>query len=189
MLTGIIQYSHELLKKSLEKGDTVIDATCGNGHDTLFLCQTVGHDGHVYAFDIQEQAINNSQTLIEEHGYSNVTFIQDSHADIDQYIPEELKGELGGAIFNLGYLPKGDKSIITKGESTIQALKTILAYLKKQRLVVLVVYPGHEGGETEKDMLLEYVMDLDHKDFTVLRYEFINIKTKPPFIIAIEKKQ
>lgn len=188
MLTGIINYSHHLLQKALQKGDTVIDATCGNGHDTLFLSQTVGEEGHVFAFDIQKQAIENSQLLIENNGYDNVTFIHDSHAHIEQYMFENLKGQIGGAIFNLGYLPKGDKSIITKGESTIQALDTILTYLKKEGIVVLVVYPGHEGGEDERDMVLKYTINLDQKAFTVLRYGFINQKNNPPFILAIEKK-
>lgn len=188
MLTGIIQYSHHLLDKAVQKGETVIDATCGNGHDTLFLSKIVGDNGHVYAFDIQKEAIENSKILIEENECQNVTFIQDSHAHIKKYVPEDLKGQIGAAIFNLGYLPKGDKSIITKGESTLQALESILSYLKKEGIVVLVVYPGHEGGEVEKDMVLKYTIQLDQNEFTVLRYGFINQKNNPPFILAIEKR-
>ncbi len=187
MLKRIIPFAHELLTRSVRVGDIVVDATCGNGNDTLVLCGLVGREGHVYAFDIQKQAIDTTRSLLQDHDFTNVTYIHDSHAKLAQYLPKNLKGKLGGAIFNLGYLPRSDKKIITKGESTIQAIETLLEYIREEALVVIVIYHGHEGGAEEKEAVLNYVQKLDQKKFAVLKYEFINQKNNPPFVVAIEK--
>jgi len=188
MLKNILNYAHYLLQQTVTKGETVIDATCGNGNDTLFLSEHVGDKGHVLAFDIQEQAIDNTKQKLAENQSSNVTLILDSHENINSYIDPKLAGHLGGAIFNLGYLPKSDKKVITKGESTTTAIETILPKLKKNGLVVLVIYHGHDGGKDEKNAVLNYVIHLDQKKYKVLRYGFINQKNDPPFIVAIQKK-
>ncbi len=188
MLKGILNYAHHLLEDSIKEGELVIDATCGNGNDTLFLSKIVGDKGHVLAFDIQEQAIENTKQLISDNGFDNVSVINDSHAHIEKYLPEEIDKTIGGAIFNLGYLPRSDKTIITVGQSTIIAVDTILHHLKKDGLVVIVVYHGHEGGKDEKETVLKHVINLDQKEYTVLKYGFINQKNNPPFIIAIQKR-
>lgn len=188
MLKGILNYSHHLLNKSINQGDIAIDATCGNGNDTLYLSKIVGEQGKVIAFDIQEQAIQNSRQLIADNERDNVSFIHDSHEKIQDYLPDKLKGKVGGAVFNLGYLPRSDKSIITKGESTIVAIDSILEYLKKDGLIVIVIYHGHEGGKTEKELVLRHVIKLDQNKYNVLKYGFINQKNNPPFIVAIQKK-
>ncbi|AIF43986.1 class I SAM-dependent methyltransferase [Virgibacillus sp. SK37] len=186
MLKGILNFAHYLLEESVEPGDTTIDATCGNGNDTLFLSRIVGTNGHVIACDIQQQAIDTTRQKLVEHNRFNVSLIQDSHAHLKNYIDKD--NEIGGAIFNLGYLPKSDKMIITNGESTISAIDTILDFLKRGRLIVLVVYHGHPGGQEEKNAVLKHVMNLEQKEYSVLQYGFINQKNNPPFIIAIEKK-
>lgn len=188
MLKGIINFSHYLLEESVKKGETVIDATCGNGNDTLFLSKLVSEKGHVLSFDIQEQAIQNAKQLITNHHRDNVSFILDSHAHVTKYVTPEMKGEIGGAIFNLGYLPKSDKTIITQGCSTITAIDAMLQLLKKDGLVIIVVYHGHEGGKAEKETVLKHVSNFDQKHYQVLRYGFINQKNNPPFILAIQKK-
>ncbi|WP_087972775.1 tRNA (mnm(5)s(2)U34)-methyltransferase [Oceanobacillus rekensis] len=185
MLKGILNYAHYLLEETVEKGEVVIDATCGNGNDTLFLSKLVAEHGYVYAFDIQEQAIANTKEALTFHERTNVSLIHDSHENIADYIKNT---EIAGAIFNLGYLPKSDKTVITEGASTVAAVDTILSLLKKGGLVVLVVYHGHEGGKDEKKSLLKYLFQLDQKKYNVLRYGFINQKNDPPFILAIEKK-
>lgn len=185
MLKGILNYAHYLLEETVEMGEKVIDATCGNGNDTLFLSKLVGEHGQVYAFDIQEQAIANTSKALTSHERKNVILFHDSHENIAGYIQHT---EIAGAIFNLGYLPKSDKSVITEGASTVTAVDSILSVLKKGGLVVLVVYHGHEGGKDEKKTLLKYLFQLDQKKYNVLRYGFINQKNDPPFILAIESK-
>ncbi|MFD1851170.1 class I SAM-dependent methyltransferase [Oceanobacillus bengalensis] len=186
MLKGILNYAHYLLEESIEEGETVIDATCGNGNDTLFLSDLVGESGFVIAFDIQEQAITVTREAILQRQKSNVSLIHDSHENIKKYLPKDKT--IGGAIFNLGYLPRSDKRIITRSVSTIQAMDVILEFLKKNGLLILVVYHGHEGGKEEKEAILKHVINLNQKEFSVLRYGFINQKNDPPFIIAIQKK-
>ncbi|MBP2076406.1 class I SAM-dependent methyltransferase [Oceanobacillus polygoni] len=186
MLKGILNYAHYLLEGSIHSGEKVIDATCGNGNDTLFLSKLVGEKGHVYAFDIQDQAIANTRKALINNNCSNVSLIHDSHERILDYFPKDK--EVAGAIFNLGYLPRSDKSVITTPDSTVSAVNAILNRLKKDGLVVLVVYHGHEGGKEEKEGLLKYLLQLDQKQFNVLRYGFINQKNDPPFILAVQRK-
>ncbi|MFC7063908.1 class I SAM-dependent methyltransferase [Halobacillus seohaensis] len=189
-LKRVLQYAHELMRETLKDGDIAIDATCGNGHDTLFLSQLIGKTGHVYAYDIQEQAIKNtSERLNENNLHTRATLFQESHDMIEATIPREHLEKLQGAIFNLGYLPGSDKSIVTTPEQTTESVQTILNFLQPSGLVVLVVYYGHPGGEKEKHALLQYVERLDQKSFNVLQYGFINQKNSPPFIVAIEKKK
>lgn len=186
MLLNILTCAHTLLKESLKEGDTAIDATCGNGNDTLFLSQTVGPSGKVYGFDIQEQAIKKTKEKLQENDRQNVSLIQDSHGKIPDYIKEDL---FGGAIFNLGYLPKSDKTIITKPHSTLAAVEAILDKLKTGGLVILVIYYGHAGGIEEKEVVLSYTSQLNQKEYQVLQYKFINQQNHAPFLIAIEKKK
>ncbi|GEN88658.1 class I SAM-dependent methyltransferase [Oceanobacillus sojae] len=186
MLLNILTYAHTLLRESLKEGDIAIDATCGNGHDTLFLSQTVGSAGKVYGFDIQEQAIQKTQEKLQENDCHNVSLIQDSHEKIPEYIKEDI---FGGAIFNLGYLPKSDKSIITKPHSTLAAIEAILEKLKTKGLIILVIYYGHSGGLEEKEAVLSYTSQLNQKEYQVLQYKFINQQNQAPFLIAIEKKK
>jgi len=187
MLKNIIPYAHDLLKNSIREGDTVVDATCGNGNDTVLLSNLVGESGHVYAVDVQQQAIEKTKERLEESKAKNVTCIHDSHAKLEQHLPEDLQGKIGGAVFNLGYLPRSDKQIITKGDSTITAVETLLTFLRKKALIVLVVYHGHEGGAEERDAVLSFVQSLDQKKYSVLKYQFLNQQNNPPFVLAIEK--
>ncbi|KGX86765.1 tRNA (mnm(5)s(2)U34)-methyltransferase [Pontibacillus litoralis] len=187
MLYRILDYAHYLLENSVEKGELVLDGTAGNGHDTLFLSSLVGEEGHVLSFDIQQQAINATKAKLNEKKITNVTLIHDSHEKIHTYMPSEHE-QIGGAIYNLGYLPGSDKSIITTPNTTLASIQTTLQYLKQHRLLVLVVYHGHPGGEEEKEALMKYLATLDQKHYSVLRYGFINQANNPPFILAIEKK-
>lgn len=180
-----IEFAHELLKESINEGDFLIDATCGNGNDTLFLAKLTGSKGLVHAYDIQEDAITRSKELTK--AYDNIHFILDSHAQITNHLIKNEINHVDGAIFNLGYLPKSDKSIITQAHSTIKAISSILNVLNKKKRVVIVIYHGHEGGKEEKSEVLNYVKTLDQKEFSVLQYGFINQKNNPPFVVGIEK--
>ncbi|TDO73034.1 putative rRNA methylase [Halanaerobium saccharolyticum] len=180
-----VQFSHLLLKENIEVGDLVIDATAGNGHDTKYLAELVGVDGKVFAFDIQEKAIAKTKELLEMNDLADrAELILDSHAEINQYLSQKISA----VIFNLGYLPGGNKEIITKSESTIAALKQSIELLKKNGVVILVIYSGHSGGEEEKKVLLDFASALDYKKFNVLNYEFLNQPGPPPQVLAIKKR-
>ncbi|BDH62675.1 rRNA methyltransferase [Lysinibacillus sp. PLM2] len=183
-LQRVLQYAQFLLSEVIEEGDIAVDATAGNGHDTLFLAELVGKTGHVYSFDIQQEAIEATTARLKEHRLSDrSTVILDGHQHVGNYV----KDKIAGAVFNLGYLPGANHDIITKGETTIQAIDSLLSLLKIGGMIVLVVYHGHEGGKEERNAVIEYVSDLPQKHVHVLRYEFINQKNDPPFIIALEK--
>lgn len=183
-LDRVIQYAQKLLQMSVSEGDIAVDATAGNGHDTLFLANLVGDDGYVYAFDIQKEAVDATlHRLLDNALEHRAIVLKDGHENIANYVTKPVSG----AIFNLGYLPGSDHDIVTKPNTTIQALESLLKLLKVGGMIVLVVYHGHEGGKEERDEVIRFASDLPQKNVHVLRYEFINQKNDPPFIIALEK--
>lgn len=184
VLQRVLQYAKHLLSQVVSEGDIAVDATAGNGHDTLFLAELVGDTGHVYSFDIQQQAVDNTKNRLIEHDLLHrTTVVLDGHENLKKYINQSISG----AIFNLGYLPGANHEIITKGYTTISAIQQLLNLLKVGGLIVLVVYYGHEGGVNERDELLNYVKQLPQKYVHVAKYEFLNQQNNPPFLIAIEK--
>ncbi|WP_318614148.1 class I SAM-dependent methyltransferase [Sporosarcina sp. YIM B06819] len=182
-LLRILPFARQLLHDTVVPGETVIDATAGNGNDTEFLAQFVGEDGHVIAFDIQQAALDATANRLGDLN-ERVTLVLDSHDNVEQYI----NGKIGGAIFNLGYLPHSeDLSIVTTPNSTIKAIHTMLGMLKKGGIIAISVYDGHEGGQEERDALLAYVKNLHQADVHVARYEILNQRNNPPFLIALQK--
>lgn len=187
-LKSILPFSHDLLTRLILPGDTVIDATIGNGHDTAFLANLVGVNGHVFGFDIQQEAIEaTKQLLTEKHAADQVTLLRESHANMIELLPQQT--EIKAAIFNLGYLPGGDKTITTLADSTIKAIEAALSLLTVGGIVILVIYHGHPEGQTEKSAVLHYTEALPQEQFHVLEYRFINQRNNPPFVIAIEKRK
>ncbi len=185
-LTKITDINKLFIESVINEGDIVIDATMGNGYDTKYLAEKVGESGYVYSFDIQEQAIKSTQKKIEKSNLENrVKLILDGHQNIENYVKEQVSCVL----FNLGYLPRADHNIITKPDTTLKALKSSLKLLKPHGIVSLAIYTGHEGGNDEKDTVLEFVKSLDQSEFNVLESKFINQINNPPQLILIEKKK
>jgi len=143
-LTVIAQ---EEISKSVQPGSTVIDGTVGNGFDTSFLSQQVGEEGRVYGFDIQQQAIESTRKRLEKAEQQNVELYQSSHEDVGQVVSQPIKA----AMFNLGYLPRSDHTIVTQATSTIAALDQIKSLLVDDGLITVLAYRGHEGGPEESN--------------------------------------
>lgn len=182
-----LHFSHTIIQQIIQPGDTVIDATVGNGNDTVFLAELVGATGKVYGFDIQSQAIENTKKKLEEQSLMSQTqLIHDGHERIGDYLLHNQT--IKAAVFNLGYLPKGDKSIITLPDTTLSAIKQCLDRLEKSGLISIMVYFGHEGGEKERDAVLNFVKQLPQEEFTVYQYQIINQVNHPPFLLVIEKR-
>lgn len=177
----VIEFAHNIIKNKVENTDICIDMTIGNGKDTLFLCSLAQF---VYGFDIQSKAILNTEKLLRDNHLNNFQLWMTSHENIDQFVHEKVKA----IVYNLGYLPTGDKSITTLTNSTMISLKKSLLLLKTGGIIVLVVYPGHLEGKKESDALLAYVNTLDQKEFDVIQYQFLNQIHQPPYVIAIERK-
>ena len=180
MLNRILPHAKFLAREVTESIDTVIDATCGNGHDTLFLAELVP-DGKVYSFDIQEIALLNAKD--KTSAFHNIKYILDSHARVDKYV----NSKISAAMFNLGYLPSGDKSITTKKDSTLEAIDKMFDLLKIGGRIIIVVYHGHDAGKEEKEALETHLQQYDQTHAQVLRYEFMNFKNNAPFLLVVEK--
>lgn len=174
-----LQMAHAFLEEVVTDEDIVVDATMGNGHDTLFLARLAKK---VYAFDIQEQAIEQTTKRLAEAKLDNVELLLTGHENVDQYV-ESIKA----AIFNLGYLPSADKTVITQPHTTIQALEKLCQRLVAGGRIAIMIYYGHAGGDVERDAVLDFVSQLPQQEFTVALYKTINQINQPPFLVMIEK--
>ncbi|MEM1297287.1 MAG: class I SAM-dependent methyltransferase [Verrucomicrobiota bacterium] len=176
--------AHDWVAPRINSGDSVIDATLGNGHDTVFLAQLVGEDGRVFAFDVQSEALESAKEKLDKAGLSSqCRLVLDGH--------ENLAGHVGDAkvkavMFNLGYLPGSDKSCITRAETTVAALQNALACLDTEGIITLVVYVGHPGGMEEAASVLKFCENLDSEKFRSVRYDPLNSRKAAPFFIGIE---
>lgn len=184
IIKNSLYQSHEIACRAVKPGDTVIDATCGNGGDTLFLAGLVGKGGVVFSFDIQKKALDRtSERLMIEGMDDRVRLIQDSHEHMDEYVKEKVRC----VMFNLGYLPGGDHSICTKGRSTIAAIRKAMDLLLVNGIISIVVYYGGDSGFDEKEEVLKFIETIDCRQFTVSKTEFVNQINCPPILICIEK--
>lgn len=161
MMANLTEQVHQELRQHLKTGDVVIDATAGNGYDTTFLASVVGIEGKVFAFDIQDQAIDNTrQKLVALSLNQSVVLIKACHSLLLQNIPACYTGNIQCIIFNLGYLPGSDKSCITRAATTLQALEQSIELLADNGLLSIMLYPGHEGGQQESEKVLKWIDQL-----------------------------
>ncbi len=183
-MVDLLDLHKQFLTPHLKKGGVAIDFTMGNGHDTLWLSRMMGEEGKVYAFDIQEQALRSTAALLEREGaMQNVTLIHDSHANVKDYVKEPFCV----GMFNLGFLPGGDKSVTTLRESTKAAVTAALELLDADGGLLIAVYPGHEEGTLEGQMLYDYLSSISRFKVCVSMFKIINSPTSPFFYLC-EKK-
>lgn len=162
------QRAHELIRQVLRPGDIAIDATVGNGYDTLFLAQCVGHEGQVYGFDIQQQALDSAwQQLRQAHLENVVSLFHAGHELIPLLVPEQHAGKIKAIMFNLGYLPGGDKSRTTGISTTLAALEASLTLLSADGRITLLAYTGHPGGHEETEAVKSWAASLDPDLFRI----------------------
>lgn len=185
-LQNIQEYLRFVLKSFLSAGDTAVDATAGRGRDTLFLAECVGSEGRVYAFDIQAQAVEQTERLLREHALrERVVLSQLDHARM----AEVVKGRAKVVMFNLGYLPGGNHSLTTQPQSTLLAMKAALALLEVNGVIAITAYRGHPGGEYEARTVEEFLAGVSCSAFSVLKGEYINQATDAPYWILVQRKR
>ena len=183
-MIDLLQLQKQFILNHLHEGDTAVDFTMGNGHDTAFLSKTVGQTGHVYAFDIQEQALASTAERLEAEGCPrNYTLILDSHHRVREYVKTPIRA----GMFNLGYLPGSDKRVTTMRETTMPAIEAALELLDHGGILLVAVYPGHAEGEAEGNMLLDYFATPDRHRICCTLIRILNSPASPFFIVA-EKK-
>ena len=182
-----IRLLHQSLQLSIKEGAFCIDATAGKGHDTVFLANLAGPAGKVLAMDIQPQALEAAAALVNKQGLQQqVEFVLDGHEHMAQYAEA---GTVDCILFNLGYLPGGDHAVATKADTTIAALEQGLKLLKPLGLISLAIYHGGDTGFLERDAVLQWLKQLDHKQYTVLVTDFYNRPNYPPLAVQIIKEK
>lgn len=181
-----IDLAHFWWERLLQKGDVVVDATCGNGHDTLFLAEKVLNDGkgEAWGFDIQQEALTNTQKKLEgelaPQDLENVHLILGSH---DELPPLLLGKKVKLAVYNLGYLPGSDKEAITKAETTIRSLQVISEIIIAGGAISITCYTGHPGGMEEQNAVIEWASSLPKSHWNVCFHQWINMKTAPTLLL------
>ena len=189
---SLVNAAHNLIRDVLHTGAIAVDATVGNGHDTLFLVEQVSPSGRVFGFDIQLAAIESTRAKVGSHCNvsqlpDRLTLIQASHADMSDKIPAHYHGNISAIMFNLGYLPGGDKSIITRTDSTVTALNSASRILSSNGIITVLAYPGHQGGDLETDQVKNWCEQLDEDQFKISIIYSSENKESAPKLFAILK--
>ena len=183
-MIDLLKLHKHFILTHLKEGDVAVDFTMGNGYDTEFLSKTVGESGRVYAFDIQPQAVESTAKHLREVGCpENYTLIHDSHHNVKNYVKEPIKA----GMFNLGWLPGGDKSITTLRETTLPAIEAAIDLMDKDAIINVAVYPGHEEGDLEGKMICDYLAGISRHKVCATKVNILNSPSSPYFIV-IETK-
>ncbi|MBN8459307.1 MAG: class I SAM-dependent methyltransferase [Verrucomicrobia bacterium] len=173
--------AHELGGLLLGNGAVVIDATAGNGHDTVWLAERVGETGRVLAFDVQAAAIEAARRRVEDAGWlGRVAFYQESHVGMDSYAPP---GSVSLVMFNLGYLPGGDHGLTTERETTLAALEAATRVLRPGGGLSVVCYPGHAAGVIEAEAVGEWFARLGGSGWRMSRHGAEGTLRPAPFLL------
>lgn len=177
--------------KLLTFGDSAIDATCGNGHDTLFLAQhtLTADSGTLYSLDIQQEALDSAKKLLQEKLGSpllkRIHFLKMCHSE---FPPEIAENSVKLIVYNLGYLPGGNKEITTKYETTLRSVNNALKLVMPGGAISITCYPGHPAGKVEEDLILEFTATLDPKEWNCCHHRLINRNTAPSLLL-IQKRR
>ncbi len=179
-----LNIAHKFIRENVKEGDICIDATAGRGNDTALLCELAGNSGKVIAFDIQKEAVESTENLLENKHFSNYEIHLESHENMDRYAQNDT---VSCITFNLGWLPKSDHKISTHAESSIKAIEKGLLLLKDGGFISICIYYGKDTGFEEKNAVLEYLKTIDSKQYTVIVSEFANRPNCPPIPVFIIK--
>ncbi len=183
-LRGAVPLCHLFLRERVRPGDRVVDATCGNGNDSLLLAELVGPTGRVWAFDSQEAAITATDAALREAGCrERVELVYDGHERLAEYVAAPVTA----VIFNLGYLPGGDKRFVTRPDSTRAALVQAESLIGPGGVVLVVVYTGHPGGMEEWEIVRTWAEALVPWEFNVWQARQLNRSEAAPFLVVVEK--
>jgi len=185
-----IDWAHYLWRQVVRQGECVIDATCGNGHDTLILAQlSLEKDqGAVYAMDIQESAIENTKLLLkatlQRDIYQRVRFFQTCHSRFPNEIEDR---KIALIVYNLGYLPGSSKELTTQTETSLMSIQNAMMLLKDGGCISITCYPGHAEGEKEEEQVLLLCASLDPQKWSCCHHRWVNRK-KSPSLLWIQKE-
>ena len=175
----------EVLRQAVAPGDTVVDATMGNGHDTEMLCNLVGEAGKVIAFDVQEGALRETAGRLKAAGLEARAEL---HRLGHEHMAETVTGPVRAVVFNLGWLPGGDHGVTTRTETTLQAVRQAMDLLERGGVLVICVYPGHAEGQREREALKRFFADVLPQRFNVLLQTFLNAGEGSPCCFIAQRQ-
>jgi Predicted S-adenosylmethionine-dependent methyltransferase involved in cell envelope biogenesis len=171
----------DVVQRRIAPGARCVDATAGRGQDTVFLCKLTGENGRVWAFDIQQEAIDSTTALLAKHNLS-ATVIPACHSRMAQYLPAD---GVDCVLFNFGWLPGSDHTVMTQPDTSIAAVRSAMELLRPGGMISLCIYYGRESGFAERDALLGFFPLIDPDRFTVIAAQFFNRPNNPPFPVFI----
>ena len=180
-----VDLAHHHWRSLVEPGGIIIDATCGNGHDTLFLAKLTltPSSGALYALDLQATAIAATRarllSQLPEPLYRRVHFLEGCHANLPGTL---LPGSVKLIVYNLGYLPGGDKNLITKPGTTLESLHRARALIEIGGAISIACYTGHPGGAEEERAVVEYASSLDSEEWNCCHHRWLNRKLGPSLL-------
>lgn len=195
----MVVLAHKFLEEVLSFGDTAVDLTAGGGRDTLFLAKKTGTAGRVFAFDIQRVALARTASLLREKRLravflpqggewlpekKGIYLVNDGHERVSSY----LCGGVKGAIANLGYFPSGDKSIVTRAETTLGSLRGVLPLIVSGGRLAVIAYVGHPGGRQEAEVASRFFEELPSTDWYAQKLDVLNRKSAPFLLMAERAK-
>lgn len=179
------ELAHGILRDHLRPGMTAIDATAGNGHDTVFLARLVAPDGRVIAFDIQSAALAATRARLEAAGLAGtVELHHESHSRMARIAGE---GSADAIMFNLGYLPGENHETTTETGETLAALDAAEQVLKPGGILSIVCYPGHPGGDAEAQAVEEWLCARSAAGWRSARYGMLATRSPAPFLLIARK--
>ena len=182
---SLIATAHEVVAAIVNPGDVVVDATVGNGHDTLFLANCVGPGGRVIGFDLQREAVESARMRLTAAGVCEAGY--ELHALGHEMMAAYVPTGVAAVMFNLGYLPGGDKQVITQVTTTLDALAAAFASLRRGGRLSVMCYPGHPGGDTEAEAVLKWLDGIEAATSSSTCYQRSGARATTPFLLAVEK--
>jgi predicted methyltransferase len=177
--------ARSILASCILQGEWVIDATAGNGYDTVFLAECVGATGKVLAFDVQDAAIQSARAKALECGVAEqVTFFHESHGNMEKYA---APGTVSAVMFNLGYLPGNDHDLTTEKECTLAALRSAAHLMRPGAVLSVICYPGHPAGKIEAIAVEDQLASMSADGWRTVKYGAIGTRRPAPFLLLAVK--
>ncbi len=183
----LTEQAHAIIRQVVRPGDVAIDATAGNGHDTRFLAELVGATGHVYAIDVQPEALRRTVALLNDAVLAHVHLVHHDHAELKAFLPEPHHGRIAAVMFNLGYLPGGDRLLATRTDSTLKAIRSALEILRPGGVLSVIAYPGHPGGADEANAVASQLGNLSPVEFETTQYSSASESASAPCLFVVTK--
>lgn len=188
-MARLTELAHDAVASVLGAGMQAIDATVGNGNDTLFLARQVGATGHVQGFDLQLAALDSAAARLRAGGVADqVTLVHAGHETMLERLPAALRGRIRAIMFNLGYLPGSDKACITRATTTLQALDQGMVLLAPEGVLSVLAYRGHDGGTEEAEAVDQWLRGLDTARYDVHRHDSHDRRTSGPELSLVFRR-